>query len=81
MCQTCQPIRSYQTVSDAHALSSIKEQAYHLVDQGLFTMGYEFNDPTTDFQEVQFHCEDCGKTHILWLHTYYCRVGGEWRCL
>ncbi len=79
MCQSCQPIREYQLVASAHQLHQIKENAYSLVEAGTFSVINDFSNEDMDYNEVQFLCEDCGKVHVLWLHTFMCRTGGEWR--
>lgn len=79
MCKACKPIKAYQTVDNADQLNSIKEKAYSLVDEGAFTLRHDFTNETADYSEVQFHCEECGRIHVLWLHTFMCRTGGEWR--
>ena len=81
MCHTCKPIRAYETIDTADKLNLLKAKAYDLVNEGVFTLLHDFGDMDGDFHETQFLCEDCGKVHILWLHTFLCRTGGEWRCV
>lgn len=81
MCQTCQPMKDYQIVSSAAQLQEIKENAFAKVQEGAFTLVYDSSESDMDYREVQFLCEECGQVHILWLHTFMCRTGGEWRSL
>ena len=79
MCVTCKPIRHYEIVNTTEQLNKIKESAFELVNQGTFTLLNDFSSDSQDYHEMQFLCEDCGKVHVLWLHTFLCRTGGEWR--
>ncbi len=79
MCVTCKPIRSYENIDTYEKLESIKEKASSLINRGTFKLVSEFGDPSDDYHETQFLCKDCGKVHVLWLHTFFCRTGGEWR--
>ena len=81
MCRTCEPVKTYETIDSAKKLNSIKAHAYSLVEEGAFTVLKDLSDRGSDYCEVQFHCEECGKNHVLWLHTFMCRTGGEWRVL
>lgn len=77
MCVNCQTIQSYQTIDSTDTMTHIKETALSMVAQGSFSKLNEFSQP--DFFEAQYLCEECGKVHVLWLHTFLCRTGGEWR--
>jgi len=81
MCMTCKPVRHYETVNTTEQLNKLKESAYALVEEGSFTVLSDFTSDTQDYHEMQFLCEQCGNVHILWLHTYLCGSGGEWRSL
>lgn len=79
MCHSCKPIRDYQLIETAAQLNAMKANAYSLVEEGTFSILHDFSNDDIDYNEVQFLCQDCGKVHILWLHTFMCRTGGEWR--
>ena len=81
MCQLCQPIRAYQQVASADQLHHIKENAFSMVEDGTFSIINDFSNEDLDYSEVQFLCENCGQVHVLWLHTFMCRTGGEWRSM
>lgn len=77
MCINCKTMEVYQTVDSTETMETIKESALSMVAKGTFTKMKEFAQP--DFFEAQYICEECGKVHVLWLHTFMCRTGGEWR--
>ncbi len=79
MCKSCKSIKDYQNIDSSATLNQIKGDADSLVSEGTFSVLYDYNHPEADYREIQFLCEDCGKVHVLWLHTFLCRTGGEWR--
>lgn len=58
---------------------AIKENASSLVDGGTYSILHDFGNDDIDNNYVQFLCQDYGKVHILWLHTFMYRTDGEWR--